>query len=276
MTNLQATPGQLAGKVVAITGASRGIGRVVAGALVRQGAGVVLLARESTALREAEAELGVRATAIPVDVGNPDEVRAAFAAIDERFGRLDALINNAGVAWPHRIEEVSDEELTREVSTNVIGPVLTVRSAIPLLRRSELADIVNVSSEVVMDPYPFLLIYASSKAWLEMLSTGLLRELRPDGIRVSVLRVGRTVGEFTAHWGPRLEAAEKVWDEGGYRARLSGTVPQPAEQVAEAVLYLLTRPVGSIVDVMHARSFPPPGATPVSSAEAVARTGRTG
>jgi NADP-dependent 3-hydroxy acid dehydrogenase YdfG len=246
----------LADRVVAITGASRGIGRTVAEHLADRGAHVVMLARGEARLTVAANDIGERATAIVADIGDPDAVRAAFASIEERFGRLDALVNNAALAWPHRIEEATDAELLEEVSTNVLGPLYTIRAAIPLLRQSESGHIVNVSTESTQDPFPFLLVYAATKSALETLSRGLVSELKPDGIRVTLLSAGRTSGsEFREAWDAERRAeAEKMWDDLGFRARIAGTVAQPPEQVAEAVEYVLTRPVGSMVDLIHVRS----------------------
>lgn len=215
------------------------------------------MARSSANLAAAAAEAGPRAVPVAVDITDPDSVRAAFAAIEDRAGGLDVLVNNAVVGWPHRIEQATDDELQAEVATNLLGPLYVIRSALPLLRRSSDPHIVNVSSDSVDDPFPYLLVYAATKAGLENLTRGLQGELRPDGVRVALLRVGQTDGgEFRMHWpAERRAEAEQAWLHLGFKARVSGgLVGQPPEQVAEAVAYMVTRPQGSFIDTMTVRA----------------------
>ena len=244
----------LAGRVAAVTGASRGIGLTIARGLATAGATVALLSRPSEHLDTAAAAIGDGALAIPIDVGDPESVRAAFAQVRERFGRLDVLVNNAAVGWPHRVEDVPDDELMAEVMTNFVGPILTARSAIPLLRVSEDGHIFNISTESVANPFPYLVLYAAVKAGLEVLTHGLASELASDGIRCTVIRVGRTEGgEFRLHWDPeRRHAAEATWAKLGFRP--TGAVGQSPERVSEAIVFALTRPKGSVVDVIHVRA----------------------
>jgi NAD(P)-dependent dehydrogenase (short-subunit alcohol dehydrogenase family) len=237
-----------------VTGASRGIGRTIAEGLANAGATVVVLARKSDRLDATAASLPADAMAVPVDVTDPTSVRGAFTEIENNFGHLDLLVNNAAVAWPHRVEEVSDEELLAEVATNLVGPILAIRSAVPLLRRAEAPHIVNISTESVAEPFPYLVVYAATKGGLEVLSRGLVHELADDGIRVTLIRVGRTEGgEFREHWHrERREVAEATWSKLGFRPR--DAVGQPAESVAEAVVFAVTRPARSIADVIHLRA----------------------
>jgi meso-butanediol dehydrogenase/(S,S)-butanediol dehydrogenase/diacetyl reductase len=250
---------ELDGKVVAITGASRGIGRVTAAVLARRGARVALLARSQEALAEAASEIGEAALPIPTDIGDPDSVRSAFAQIESEFGRLDALVNNAVVAWPQRLEDATDEALRASVDTNLLGVLYCSRAAIPLLRGSGGGDIVNLSSESVRQPFPMLSVYAATKGAVEMLSFALKRELNPDGIRVTLLRSGAvaTAG-FVGHWDPEQGAeAFRLWQEGGFFDWIG--VPMEPESVAEAIVFAITRPAGVGVDVMELRSSAVPG-----------------
>ncbi len=183
----------LAGKTVLITGASRGIGRAFAATLAGNGADVILLARASAELDAARVEIGEAATAIACDVSDPDAVRAAFKRVADRFGKLDVLINNAAICRPYLVEQASDADISAEVSVNLIGPVLCVRAAIPLLIASGGGDIVNISSESVRMPFPHLTVYTATKAGLEAFSAGLRAELRPHGIRVTTMRLGNVL-----------------------------------------------------------------------------------
>jgi len=252
----------LAGRLVAVTGGARGIGIAMSRELVAQGATAVMLGRDAATLDQAVAELGQQAVGIVCDVGETASVDAAFAEIDRRFGKLDALVNNAAIGWPHRIAEVADDELHREVATNLVGPIKTVRAAVPLLRRSETPHVVNVSSDSIHDPFPYLILYAATKTALETLTRGLHQELAPEGIRVTLLRVGQTEGGgFRLGWpAERRAEAEQAWLELGYKARVSGgMVGQPASVVADALTFVLTHPVGSVVSDIDVRTQPKAG-----------------
>ncbi len=247
----------LAGRVALVTGASRGTGLSISRALAAEGVRVGLLARPSAPLDAAARELGEAGLALPADLSEPAEVAAAFATLERHFGRLDVLVNNAAISRPHRICDVTDEQLRLEIGTNLLGPIYTTRAAVRLLRRSERPHIINVSSESVGDPFPFLLVYTATKAALENLTHGLAHELRPDGIRTTVLRIGQTATTIKDDWHPdELREALAAWDAGGFRARISGAAPQSPERVAEAVLLILTQTDGSVVSELSVRSYP--------------------
>jgi NAD(P)-dependent dehydrogenase (short-subunit alcohol dehydrogenase family) len=246
----------LAGRTAVVTGASRGTGLAIARALAAQGVRVGLLARPSPALDALAAELGEAGLALPADLCEPGQVRAAFTSVSEEFGDLDILINNAATAAPHRIEETDDEQLRREVGTNLLGPLYATREAVPLLRGSTAPHLINISSESTGDPFPYLLVYAATKAALETLTHGLAQELRPDGIRCTLLRVGQTDTTFKDDWDPeQRDRAIRAWTEGGFRTRVSGAAPQPPERVAEAVLFALRQTGGSFVSELSVRSY---------------------
>lgn len=184
----------LRGRVVAITGASRGLGRQAARDLVAAGAMVALLARGSEDLTAAAAELGDSAAAFPADIGDAGSAAAAIDAAALRFGRLDALINNAGLYHPIRVDKSPTALIERHLTTNLLGAIWCVRAAIPHLRAAGGGDIVNISSLAARTPRPLLSVYAATKGGLESFSTGLRNELRKDRIRVTVLRVGSMAG----------------------------------------------------------------------------------
>src|SRR5688572_21306922 len=126
----------LAGKVVAVVGASSGIGLATAERFAAEGADVVVMARGKDRLADVAAAIGKQATAVPVDAADPTSVRTAFAAIDDKFGRLDALLNVAGVARVRLIADATDDDIAFVIGTNFLGPIYTARSAIPLLQRA--------------------------------------------------------------------------------------------------------------------------------------------
>lgn len=177
------------GKVIVITGAGVGLGRALARRFAADGESVVLLGRNAEKVEKVAAEIGERALAIGCDVGLPDSVRAAFARIAGRHPRVDVLINNAAVYEPFLIADATDEQILGSAATNLVGPILCARAAIPLMGKG--SHIINVSSESVGMLFPHLVMYQSSKAGLERFSQGLHHELEPKGIRVTTVRAGQ-------------------------------------------------------------------------------------
>ena len=128
--------GALDGKVAVVTGSTSGSGRGIAKRFVEEGAHVVMLARgPGTPGRSSRPSSVTTPFPSPTDVGDPDSVRAAFSEIEERFGKLDILINNAAIYRPCVVELLSDSDIMKQVSTNFLGPVYTSRAAIPLHAR---------------------------------------------------------------------------------------------------------------------------------------------
>jgi len=242
----------LQGRVYAVTGGSKGMGLRYARALTAEGAHVAILARPSAALDEVAAELPDALT-LPCDVSSVDDVRRAFAAIKERFGRLHGLINNAASCLPHSIADATDQEIHAQVGANMLGPIYTVREAVPLLRAAGGGDIINVSSESVRIPFPMLTLYAATKAGLEALTQGLRMELRPFGIRVTTLRVGQ-VGDSSlhTHWEPgRKEEFYQVITELGRK----DPDPMRPETTAAMVVQMLRLPREANIDLVEMRAF---------------------
>ena len=249
-----AEPGGLRGRVFAITGASRGMGLRFARALAAEGARVALLARPSDALDAAAAEIS-GSLALPCDVSSSQAVRAAFAGIGREFGQLHGLINNAGACLIHKVAETTDEEIRIEVDTNLVGPLFCIREAIPLLKASGGGDIINVSSESVRLPFPYLTLYAATKAALETLSQGLRAELRPDGIRVTVLRSGHVAeSSLGSTWDPkRTEEFYKTVTASGH-LQFSGEAVAP-ETMALMLIQMLKLPREANLDLVELRAF---------------------
>lgn len=244
----------LKGRIFAVTGASRGMGLRFARALAAEGTEVVLLARASAALDEAAGALP-GSLAIPCDVGDPGAVRKAFAAIKARHGHLDGLINNAAACLLHKIEESTDADIRSEIDANLAGPVYCIREAIPLLKAAGGGDIVNISSESVHHPFPYLSLYAATKAGLETLSKGLRSELKPDRIRVTVLRAGRVAeSNIESNWAPdRLQAFFAAIQVSGHAA-FTGSAVAP-ETMAAMLVQMLRLPKEANLDLVELRAF---------------------
>ena len=218
-------------KVIVITGAGVGLGRALARRFAADGESVVLLGRNADKVQKAAGEIGERALAVGCDVGSPDAVRAAFARIAERHPRIDVLINNAAVFEPFLIAEATDQQILGNVATNLAGPILCARAAIPMMGKG--GHIINVSSESVGMLFPHLVMYQSSKAGLERFSQGLHHELEPKGIRVTTVRAGQ------------MMEPGKTWD----------VDPQAAMRFAQAAmsagLNLRERPISQYTSVTN-------------------------
>jgi NADP-dependent 3-hydroxy acid dehydrogenase YdfG len=186
----------LKGAVVAITGASAGIGRATARELAGAGANVVVGARRRERLEALEAEYPGRIVAVEMDVRSPDDNRRLIQTAVERFGRLDTLVANAGIGMYGGILDHSDDELTTMLDTNVAGTVWPIRAAVPEMRKAGQGDIVIVASVAGFRGGADEAVYAATKFAQVGLAGALDRELREDGIRVTTIGPAGTSTEF--------------------------------------------------------------------------------
>lgn len=180
-------------KTIVITGAGVGLGRALARRFAADGDQVVLLGRTFSKVQAAAREIGERAMAVECDVASPASVKAAFAQIAKRHPRIDVLINNAAMFEPFLVADATDEQIMNTLATNLGGPILCTRSAIPMMGRG--SHLFNVSSESVALPFPHLSLYQCSKAGLEHFTLSMHRELEPSGIRVTLVRAGQMMEE---------------------------------------------------------------------------------
>ena len=178
-------------RTIVITGGGSGLGRALARRFAAVGETLILLDRDTDKVGKVAAEIGGHAFAC--NVASPESVRAAFEAIALRFPRIDVLINNAGIFAPFAMVDATDAQIMDTVAINLCGPMLCVRSAVPLMGAG--GHIINVTSESVILPFPYMLVYAATKAGLERFSEGLEREVEPEGIRVTRIRAGQMADE---------------------------------------------------------------------------------
>lgn len=188
--------GDLSGSVVAITGASSGIGAATAEVLAAEGASVVLGARRRDRLEELTSKLGARAAAVEMDVRNPDDSSRLIQTAVDRFGHIDTLIANAGIGAYGGIMDLSDDQLREMMDTNVAGTVWPIRAAVPHFLEAGNGDIVIVASVAGLRGAGDEAVYAATKFAQVGLAGALDRELREKGIRVSVIAPGGTATEF--------------------------------------------------------------------------------
>lgn len=248
---------QLNGKIAVVTGAATGLGKQVAIKLIAAGARVALVGRTKSKLEALADELGANALAVVADVANPDQVRNAFEMVDRHFGAVDILVNNAAIYVPFRIEDADDQGLMETFAINLLGAAYCIREATKRMKVKGQGDIINVSSESARNPFPYLTVYAASKAGLETLSAGLRTELQEYGIRVAVLRVGRMKGldanASLANWKEgELEQAIALWEKTGHNAFTGAGMD--TSTVAGAVLNALAMPREANMDIFEVRS----------------------
>ena len=187
--------------VVAITGATSGIGRETARALVTEGAKVGLGARREERLAALEEELGDAAVGVPMDVRVPGDSRKLIETTVDRFGPLGAVVPNAGIGVYGGIMDPTDEQLAEMMETNFAGTVWPIRAAVPHLRSAGGGDIVIVASVAGLRGAGDEAVYAGTKFAQVGLAGGLDRELHHEGIRTTVIAPGGVATEFAMGHG---------------------------------------------------------------------------
>ena len=189
---------KLDGKVALITGASRGIGQGIAEALSAGGWDLVLVARDTGALERSAGRLsrnGAQAFAVTTDVTDEQQVQNAFAFCMERFGRLDLLINNAGISEGGPLDELTLETWDRVMAANLRGPFLCTREAFRIMKRARAGRIINIASIAARRVRPHTAPYSTSKHGLWGLTQVTALEGRPFGISCGCLYPGNTLVE---------------------------------------------------------------------------------
>ena len=220
-------------KVVVITGASTGIGRATAIAFAQAGARVALAARSAEALAQLAAELGgsQRALAIPTDVSDPAQCQQLIDRTVEAFGRVDALINNAGMVVSGLFESLMPEDMTYQFAVNFFGAIHCTQAALPYLKASR-GVIVNVSSVAGLIGTPTSSAYSASKAAMNAWARALWVEMQPYGVGVVTVCPYFTSGVKLAEKGILREGSLHSTPQ--KRRHAPGT--QTAEEVAQAIL----------------------------------------
>ena len=234
----------LAGKACLVTGATRGIGRAIAEALAAAGANVVISARTSSDVERVAADLDADSTGqvvgIAADVSRPEDCSRLIQETADVFGRLDVLVNNAGVGILTSIEDLSVEDWEIQIHTNLRGVFCCSKAAVPHLKSTE-GWIINIGSLAGRNPFAGGSGYNASKFGLVGMTEAMMLDLRHSGIRVSIVMPGSVNTRFGGDY-----------PEGG-RAWALG-----AEDVASAVLHLLSYPDNAHVSRVEMRPSRPP------------------
>lgn len=241
------TPYSLENDVAIVTGASSGIGRETALALAREGADVAVAARREGRLEsvaEGIREAGSEALVVPTDVGDEDEVDALVESTVERFGRLDAVVANAGVMIGHEVESFETEDYRTMRRVNVDGAFFCARAALPHLRETD-GHLLYLGSFAGQYPRPFNPVYAATKWWVEGFARSLAGQVGDDGVAVSTVRPTEVRTELGGEEGESL--AERFEP---------GEMIEP-EEVAETIVFAIAQPNASLagIDVYRRDKF---------------------
>ncbi len=226
-------PQSLAGKVAIVTGASRGIGLAIAEALAASGCNLGITARHADALRQAAKKLQSHDVAVlekPCDVGDPKAVDDFFRAVKEQFGKVNILINNAGMAHPLAdIEKLSWETWQQVIQANLSGLFLVTRAALPLMGAG--GTIVNNLSVAARQVFQGMSAYCASKFGALGFTETLREEVRERGIRVVALIPGAVSTDIWQQFWPEAPRDRMV----------------PPATIAEAVLHAISVPEGTVI-----------------------------
>jgi 3-oxoacyl-[acyl-carrier protein] reductase len=196
---------KLAGKVAVVTGASKGIGAEIAKQLAAEGASVVVNYSSSKAgADKVVADItgkGGKAVAVQADVSRPDDIKKLFAETKKAFGKLDVLVNNAGIYEFAPLEDITAENFNKQFGLNVLGLILTTQEAVKHFRDG--GSVVNISSVVGKLAVPGATVYSATKAAVDSITRTLSAELGPKKIRVNAVNPGmvETEGNYTAKEG---------------------------------------------------------------------------
>jgi 3-oxoacyl-[acyl-carrier protein] reductase len=238
-------PVDLHGKAAVVTGASKGIGLAIARELARAGAGVVISARSEGEVRAAaeglSRETGARVLGVRCDVREHAQVREMIAAAERELGGLDVLVNNAGVGGFAPVGEMPPEQWDQVMETNLSGVFYCCHEAIPLLRRSGDAWIVNIASLAGKNAFAGGAAYNASKFGLVGFSEALMMDVRHDGIRVNYIMPG----SVNTHFNDKEPSSGNDW------------MIQP-EDIAQIVMDLLAFPSRTLPSRVEVRPSRPP------------------
>ena len=232
----------LAGKVVLITGGSRGIGRGIAEALLAEGAKVAICGRSQDSLDRAVQELSAKGEIVGATctMGRNEEVEKLFAFVEQSFGGLDILVNNAGVGHFAPVHELGLDEWREVIDTNLSGVFYATRAAVPMMKKRGGGFILNIGSLAGKNPFPSGAAYNASKFGLSGMTEAMMMDLRYENIRVSQIMPGSVETEFRPGGSDNAD-----W-------KLS------VQQIADTAVHLLAMPERDLASRVEMRPSRPP------------------
>jgi len=227
----------IAGKVVVITGASSGLGEATARLLSAEGAAVVLGARRADRLEALVKELtgqGGKALAVTTDVARREQVQHLVERAVETFGRVDVLLNNAGLMPQAPLERLQVDEWDQMIDVNLKGVLYGIAAVLPHMQRQQSGHIINVSSVAGHKVGPGFAVYAATKHAVRALSEGLRQEVKPYNIRTTVISPGAVATELPNSVSDP-ETAERI-------RKSYADVAIPADSFARCVVFAMSQP----------------------------------
>lgn len=235
---------KLTNQVAIITGAGRGIGQAIAQAYAREGAHLALAARSQTELEQTAAEIaqtGAQAIAVPTDVTDPAQAERLAAAALTRFGRIDLLVNNAGISGP--VGPLQDNDIAQwaeTINVNLTGTFLVCRAVIPAMVKQGGGKIINLSGAGAANAWSNLSAYCASKAAVVRLTEVLAQELAPHNIAVNALGPGSV---HTSMWDKMTQDAARAGADFIHRLGLQVTSGggAPIDECAELAVWLASQ-----------------------------------
>lgn len=236
---------ELKGKVAIVTGGTKGIGRAISEALVREGVNVCISARSRNEIDQTLEDLCAlkagNATGIVSDVCNYSQVKPLFELAVGQFGGLDILVNNAGIGLFQTVEEMTPEDFRSVLETNLFGVFYCCHEAIPLMKQRGGGYIINMSSLAGVNAHPQMAAYNASKFGLNGFSEALMQEVRHDNIKVSYIMPG----SVNTHFGGDEPSPDQAWQL------------QPSD-IGKVVLDLLHNDSRALVSRVEIRPSKPP------------------
>jgi len=231
------------GRVALVTGAGRGIGRAVAHRLSRQGLRVALVARHKAELEETAAGCAGPALAFPADVTDPEQVEAAYAAVEQSWGPVEVLVVGAGAGHSARLDRTTDADWQRMLELNLTAPFRCIRRAVPAMRAAGWGRVVVVASSAAHVGEPYIAAYTASKHGVLGLVRSAAAELARAGVTVNAVcpayvdtpMTDATVQSIAATTGRTLEEARRALE----RKQPIGRLIRP-DEVADAVWFCMT------------------------------------
>jgi len=208
-------------KVWVITGASSGIGLEITKSALAAGYKVVATGRDTNKVTKAIGEASDNLLVVRMDVTNPNEIETAVKSAVDKFGTIDVLVNNAGNWYAGFFEELSQEQVERQIATNLFGPMNVTRAVLPVMRKNKSGHIITISSTAALVGYELCSAYAASKFGLEGWMESLQIEVAPFGIHTTIVEPGF----FRTNL---LEASSTIWSElqiDDYAARIAALKP---------------------------------------------------
>ena len=201
----------MSAKVWFITGTSKGFGRVWAEAALNRGDKVVATARSLESIADLNDRYGANVLTLQLDVINPDQAKSAVAEAHAHFGRLDVVLNNVGYPLIGTIEEASAEDVRALYETNIIGTLSVIQAALPLLREQGSGHIIGIASTLGHVTMPLIGYYCSSKWAFEAIHESLALEIKPFGIKVTIVEPGAYATEFGSPSSAKFAAGLEIY-----------------------------------------------------------------